>query len=166
MKTKFTCVIVILGFMATGCDKEKQVEPENPSVDLINDQFAGAQAEVREVLDGIFGSIQEKDADKLISNHIYGEKFTEFRDSERRTGGAENEQYERGFVGAISAFEYELEDLKIDVFGDVAIATFHADFRPTIGEDTLQIWGSVTLVLVKIGDTWKITHEHFSPLNV
>lgn len=163
MKIKFTFLIILSTFIIQSCDDDKQTADK--TYDLINDEFPEAQAEVRGVLDGIFKSIQNKDADELISNHIYGAKFTEFRDSEARTGSTENEQYERGFVGAISAFEYELEDLKVDVFGDVALATFHADFRPTIGADQLQIWGSVTLVFVRVDDTWKITHEHFSPLN-
>ncbi|MDZ7692774.1 MAG: nuclear transport factor 2 family protein [Balneolaceae bacterium] len=57
-------------------------------------------------------------------------------------------------------------DLKIDVFGDVAVVTFHADFRPTIGDEIVQIWESTTLVFVKVDGAWKITHEHHSPLNV
>lgn len=69
-------------------------------------------------------------------------------------------------MGAISGFDYELGDLKINVFGEVAVVTFHADFRPTIGADVVQIWGSTTLVFVKVDDDWKITHEHHSPLNV
>ncbi|NOX65957.1 MAG: nuclear transport factor 2 family protein, partial [Chlorobi bacterium] len=55
-----------------------------------------------------------------------------------------------------------LGDLKIDVFGDVAVVTFEADFRPTMQEQVHQIWANVTLVFVKVNDTWKITHEHFS----
>ena len=124
-----------------------------------------AQVEIKEVLDGIFKSIQDKDADKLISYHVYGPKFTEFSNGEPRFGSEVNEQNERGFVGAISGFDYELGDLKIDVFGDVALVTFHADFRPKMGEDIMQIWAQITLVFVKTDNTWKITHEHSSPLN-
>jgi ketosteroid isomerase-like protein len=154
-------------FIIYGCDKGKtEVVPTQTPTDLINNQFPESQAEIQSVLDGIFKSIQDGDADKLISYHIYGPKFTEFRDSERRFNSADNEQYERGFVGAISGFDYELGDLKINVFGDLAVVTFHADFRPTIGEDVPQIWGSTTLVFVKVDNEWKITHEHHSPLNV
>lgn len=167
MKTKFTfLVVVILGFLFSGCNMETKTIETTPTVDLINDQFPEAKAEIQLVLDGIFKSIQENDADKLISYHIYGPKFTEFRDSERRFDSADNEAYERGLVGAISGFDYNLDDLKINVFGDVAVVTFHADFRPTIGEEVHQIWGSTTLVFVKVEGAWKITHEHHSPLNV
>lgn len=164
MKTKITFFLLITGFILFySCEEDNNVEPE---IDLINDQFPESQAEIQTVLDGIFKSIQEKNADKLISYHIYSPKFTEFRDSEPRFNGQENEDYERGFVGAISGFDYNLGDLKINVFGDVAVVTFHADFRPTLGADVLQIWGSTTLVFVKVDGAWKITHEHHSPLNV
>lgn len=160
-------VFFALIYVIAGCDvNAENRESETEDIDLIEDQFLESQAEIQSVLDGIFKAIQDNDADKLISYHIYGPKFTEFRDSEPRYNSQDNEQFERGFVGAISAFDYNLGDLKIDVFGDVAVVTFHADFRPTIGEDVLQIWGSTTLVFVKSDNGWKITHEHHSPLNV
>ncbi len=150
-----------------GCDESTTGnEIPLPEIDLINDQFAESQSEIQEVLDGIFKSIQDNEADKLISYHAYSAKFTEFRDSEPRYNSQENEDYERAFVGAISGFEYELGEKKIAVYGDVAVVTFHADFRPTIGQDVLQIWGSTTLVFVKTDEGWKIVHEHHSPLNV
>ena len=154
MKTKHTLILTMfIGLLLTSCSKK---------VDIVNDEFPQAKVEIKKVLDGIFKSFQDKDADKLISYHVYGPKFTEFRNDAPRFGSKENEEYERGFVGAISAFDYNLGDLKIDVFGDVAVVTFEADFRPTIKEQVHQIWANVTLVFVKYNGTWKITHEHFS----
>ncbi|HCY74420.1 MAG TPA: hypothetical protein DHV28_00730 [Ignavibacteriales bacterium] len=153
-------LIIVFGIVIAGCQPSEKSE-----IDIINDEFSESQAEIKEVLDGIFKSIQDKDDDKLISYHIYGPKFTEFRDGEPRTGSEANEKYERGLVSAVSKFDYELGDLAINVFGEVAVVTFHADFRPTIGEDVNQILGQVTLVFVKTDNAWKITHEHFSPLN-
>lgn len=168
MNTKLTLFIVIaLCYFTTGCDvNAENNEPEITATDLINDTFPEYQAELQSTLDGIFKSLQDNDADKLISYHIYGSKFTEFRDSEPRFNSQENEEFERGLVAAISGFDYELGDLKIDVFGEVAVVTFHADFRPTIGDELVQIWESTTLVFVRIDGEWKITHEHHSPLNV
>ncbi|MCH8169641.1 MAG: nuclear transport factor 2 family protein [Bacteroidetes bacterium] len=157
MKTKLTlALIMIFGILITGCKQNEQ------KIDIVNNEFPEQKAELQKVIDGIFKSFQDKDADKLISYHIYGPKFTEFRNDAPRFGSKENEEYERGFVGAISAFDYNLGNLKIDVFGDVAIVTFVADFRPTIANKVHQIWANVTLVFVKVNDTWKITHEHFS----
>ena len=166
MKTKLTLILLIVfSILLPSCEEKEDIKTKETEIDLINNEFPEAQADIKEVLDGIFKSIQEKDADKLISYHVYSPKFTEFRAGEPRFGSEENEQYERGLVDAVSAFDYELGDLRIDVFGDVALVTFNADFRPTIGGDVVQIWEGATLVFVKIDNTWKITHEHFSPLN-
>ncbi len=168
MKTKLTFLaVIIFSFIFTACDNNDDEFPvELKEFDIIENEFPESKAEIQTVLDGIFKSIHEGDANKLISYHVYGPKFTEFRDSQQRFDSAGNEAYEREFVGAISGFEYKLNDLKINVFGDVAVVTFHADFRPTIGGDVHQIWGSTTLVFVKVEEEWKITHEHHSPLNV
>lgn len=166
MNTKITLVVLIALFGTfAGCDVNNDNDDDQTGNDLITNEFQEAQIEIQEVLDGIFASIQDKDADKLISYHAYGSKFTEFRDSEPRFNSQDNETFERGLVGAITRFDYNLGDLKIAVYGEVAVVTFHADFRPTIGEDVLQIWESTTLVFVKTAGGWKITHEHHSALN-
>jgi ketosteroid isomerase-like protein len=168
MYTKVNLILIAaLLYVIAGCDviaADNRCSDKN--VDLIKNPFLESQDEIQAVLDGIFKAIQDKDADKLISYHVYGDKFTEFRDSEYRFNSEENEQFERGLVGAISGFDYNLGDLKINVFGDVAVVTFHADFRPVFGEDVVQLWESTTLVFVNVGGEWKITHEHHSPLNV
>jgi ketosteroid isomerase-like protein len=167
MKTKWTFLaIIILSIIFSACTEDDTILDEEVKFDIINHTFPESQAEIQTVLEGIFKSIHEGDIEKLLSYHVYSPKFTEFRDSEHRFNAAENEAYERGFVGAISGFDYDLEDLKINVFGDVAVVTFHANFRPTIGGDVHQIWGSTTLVFVKVEEEWKITHEHHSPLIV
>jgi ketosteroid isomerase-like protein len=161
--TNYFAIILVIFILI--CSSSFARDGEEVKVDIVNDEFPEAQAEIQVTLDGIFKSIQDKDADKLISYHIYGPKFTEFRNDGPRFGSEGNEEYERGFVGAISAFDYNLGGLKIDVFGEVAIATFEADFRPTVESQIHQIWANVTLVFVKVNDTWKITHEHFSEFN-
>ncbi len=163
-KSTFFLLFFVTLFLA-GCEAAaSEISTEAPKVDIINDQFPEAQAEIQAVLDGIFKSIQDKDADGLIAYHLYSPKFTEFQNSAPRTGSKENEAGERGLVAAISAFDYELRDLKINVFGDVAVITFNADFRPTIDGVTSEVNNQVTLVFVRADDTWKITHEHISPL--
>lgn len=168
MKMKLNLIIILaLLYVTAGCNANAENNNAvEQNTDLITDPFQESQAEIQTVLDEIFKAIQDNDADKLISYHIYSPKFTEFRDSERRFNSEENELYERGLVEAVSGFDYNLGDLKINVFGDVAVVTFHADFRPHFGDDVVQIWGSTTLVFVKVDGAWKITHEHHSPLNV
>lgn len=155
--------MVILGLLVTGCnEKEPQTQVEEVKIDLVNDEFPEAKEEIKQVLDDIFKSINEGNADQLISYHVYGPKFTEYRNDGPRLDSKGNEEYERGLVGAVTKFDYNLGDLKIDVFGDVAVVTFEADFRPTIEGEVNQMWANVTLVFVRVNDTWKITHEHFT----
>ncbi|MBT8222251.1 MAG: nuclear transport factor 2 family protein [Eudoraea sp.] len=164
MKLRFTITLVLaLTLIHMGCKEteEKEIIPE-PVVDIVQDEFPEYKAEIKEVLDGIFQSFKDKDADRLIAFHVYGPKFTEFRNDGPRFGSAGNEEYERGFVGAIEDWDSNLNDLKIDVFGEVAVVTFEADFRPTMQGNVVQIWANVTLVFVKTEGEWKITHEHFS----
>ena len=135
---------------------------QQANIDIINDEFPEEKEAIQNVLNGIFKGFDDGDADKVISYHVYSPKFTEFRNADPLFGSAENEAYERGLVGAISAFDYHLGGLKIDVFGAVAIVTFEADFRPTIEGEIYQNWANVTLIFVKVDGSWKITHEHFS----
>lgn len=163
MKTINPLFVVLLLFIGFAQANAQSTASTATYGDLFTNDYPEAKAEIRTVLDGIFKSIQDRDADKLISYHMYGPKFTEFKDGKKRTGSKENEAYERGLVDAISGFDYDLEDLLINVFGEVAVVTFHANFRPLIGEEEMQMLGQVTLVFVDTPDSWKITHEHFSP---
>ena len=133
--------------------------------DIINDAFPEAQTEITRILDEIYKSGQAKDLDLLSSYHIYGPKFTKFRNGEPRVDAEKSEQGEREIFAAISNLEYDLRDLKVNVFGDVAIATFHGYFEGKMGEEHQSVQAQSTLVFVKTDDTWKIVHEHSSPLN-
>ncbi len=161
-------LLMISGILLTGCcQKQEKVEVAAvDKMDFVSEQFPNAQKEVKAVLDSLFVSIQKRDVDELLSYHLYSDKFTEFRDGLPRTGATENEVYERQLIENISAFDYELGSLKIDVFDKVAIVTFNADFRPTIGDNVVQLWRQATIVFVKNNGVWRITHEHFSPMNV
>jgi ketosteroid isomerase-like protein len=133
--------------------------------DIINDPFPEAQAEVTRVLDEIYKSAQTKDIDLLSSFHAYGPKFTDFKGGESRANSDKNEQNEREFFTTHSDFKYDIQDLKVNVFGDVAIATFHGAFEANKGDQHLSFQRQGTLVFVNTEGSWKIIHEHFSPLN-
>jgi ketosteroid isomerase-like protein len=57
-----------------------------------------------------------------------------------------------------------LETVKVDVFGDVGIATFILDYSFEVEGATVRKKDRATLVFVKEGGEWKITHEHLSPI--
>lgn len=145
-------------------DEEKKPETTTKTTNPITETYPEAQHEIKQVLDSLFTSIKNKDVDQLLSFHLYNDKFTEFRGGLPRTNAKENEAYERQLIESISAFEYKLNDLKINVFEDVAIVTCNANLIPTINDKAVPLWRQITLVFVKYHNTWKITHEHLSPL--
>lgn len=156
--------IALLAALA-GCQQGTASSDANTQTpDLINDTFPESQAEIQKVIDETFQSLIDRDADKLISFHAYGPKFTHFKDGLPREGSQANEKGERDLVAAISGWEYDTNDLKINVFGEVAVVTYHADFRPTIGGEIKQLLYQATIVVLNTDQGWKITHEHFSPL--
>jgi ketosteroid isomerase-like protein len=150
-------VFIALILSVYGC---KQTER-----DIIKDPFPEVQAEVTRVLDEIFKSGQSKDLDRLSAFHAYGPKFTDFKNGNPRADSEMNERNEREAFSAFSNFKYDLRDLKVNVFGDVAITTFHGYFEADMGDQHLSFQLKSTLVFAKAGGSWKIVHEHFSPLN-
>ena len=167
MKTKLTFVmIMIFGIVITSCkQKEEKVEVEEVKIDLINDEFPEAKQEVMETYEAIVQSIKEGDIDKLISLHAYSPKFTEFKNGELRNGGEANETYERDIFSSVTdVVKFDSNDLKIAVYGDVANVTFHSDFHFKFGEDLVVVNDQITLLFVKTENSWKLVHEHHSPL--
>lgn len=162
--THIITAILILTFF--GC-KEDSVSPTNESsVDLLNDEFPDAKAEVMATFGEIAQSIKDGDMDKLISFHAYTPKFTEFKNGEPRNNGAANEIYERGLFGSVTeVVAFNAEDLQIAVYGDVANLTFHSDFQLKFGDDLAVVNNQISLLFVKTDNGWKMVHEHHSPLN-
>ncbi|MFK5855447.1 MAG: nuclear transport factor 2 family protein [Bacteroidota bacterium] len=167
MRTKLTItLIMVIGIVLTGCNVKEQKVKE-VKIDLVNDEFPEAQAEVMKTFGAIAQSIKDGDMDKLISFHAYGPKFTEFKDGQPRNGGEDNEVYERQLFGSVTkVVKFDAKDLKIAVYGDVANLTFHSDFQLKFGENLVVVNNQITLLFVKTDDGWKLVHEHHSPLNI
>ncbi len=167
MKTKnLLALIMLLGILITGCNqKEKKTEIEDVKIDLLNDEFSDAKQEVKLTMDSISQSIKDNDIDRLISFHAYGPKFTEFRNGEPRNDGAENEKFERGIFGSVTeVVKLDMNDMKVDVYGDVANVTLHSDFHLKFGEELAVVNEQISLLFLKTKNGWRIVHEHHSPL--
>jgi ketosteroid isomerase-like protein len=126
---------------------------------------AEAQAQVRKRLDEIWASASQRDFARLGSYHLYGAKFTEFKDGAPRGNAASGEKGERAFFGALNDSKVSMRDLAVNVFGEVAIATFHGDFAGTMEGHPIAAQLQSTLVFVQDHEEWKLVHEHFSPLD-
>ena len=166
MKTKFTLVLILFCFVLTNCkEKAQSVEVEEVKVDLLNDEFPESKEAISKTMDSIVQSIKDGDIDRLISFHAYSPKFTEFKNGEPRNGGAENEEFERGVFGSVTeVVKFDMNDLNVAVYGDVANVTLHSDFHLKFDEDLAVVNDQIYLLFLNTDKGWRIVHEHHSPL--
>ncbi len=138
---------------------------QEKKVDIINDTFPEAQAEIQKVMEEITQSVKDKDLDKLISFHAYSPKFTEFANGEPRYDSKDNEAHERNIFGSVTeVVKLDAKDMKIAVYGDVANVTFISDFHLKFDENLVIVNNQISLLFAKTDNGWKIVAEHHSPL--
>ena len=140
----------------TSCSSRK-----SNTVDLINNSFPEAQAELQEVIKSLAEDIENDNIKGLKAGHLVSEKFTKFgpRNFERQDVASTNKT-ESAHFGSTSNFKYEIKDLKIDVFGDVGIVTYYP-LVSFVQDGVLKSGsGRQTLIYVNTVEGWKIVHEH------
>jgi ketosteroid isomerase-like protein len=129
--------------------------------------YPAERAQIKTRLQEIFDAAERQDLPRLDTYHLYGPKFTKFPAAPvGRQDAAIARQGEHDGLGAIRALAMQADDLKIDVFGDVGIATFVLHSRFNAGGDPIERQERATLIFVKDHGAWKIAHEHFSPFQV
>jgi ketosteroid isomerase-like protein len=149
---------LLAAFVAAGCGSLRTADP--PASD------AEARAQIERRLQEICVAAENKDFDRLDSYHLYGPKFTKFTGSSPdRLDAAAGQKGEHDGLGAAKGLKMRVDDLKIDVFGNVGIATFILDYSLESGGETVHRKERSTLVFVKEAGDWKITHEHLSRIN-
>lgn len=134
--------------------------------DLIHEMYPKEQAEVESRIQEIMAAARAKDVDRLESYHLYGPKFTKFDDFEPldRQDADTTRRLEREAIAGAREFIPAIADLKVDVFGPVAVTTFVFDYAVTTQDDEqLALRARSTMVLARENSEWKIVHEHFSP---
>ena len=123
------------------------------------------RARIERRLGEIFDAAEKKDFDRLDSYHLYGPKFTKYSGSSAvREDAVAGRKGEHDGLTAIRELRMRAEDLRIDLFGDIGIATFILDSSFKAGAGVVAKRNRGTLVFVKDAGVWKITHEHFSPM--
>ena len=121
------------------------------------------EVQIRQRLDQIIDAAQKKDFPRLDSYHLYGPKFTKFAtESPGRLDAEAARKGEHDGLGAATDLVMRAEDVRINVFGDVGIATFVLDYSFKARTDRIQKKALTTMVFVRDGGEWKITHEHLS----
>lgn len=150
---------VVIGVMTS-----LQISCTNRNVnqeDLIQNNFPEVQAELRAVVQSIANDSETANIEGLQAIHLVSDKFTKFgpRSWNRQDVESTNAS-EAAHFGSIENFKVEVRDLKIDVFGDVAIATYYPYVSFKKDGESKSANGRQTLVFLKANNEWKIIHEH------
>jgi ketosteroid isomerase-like protein len=133
--------------------------------DIMKDAYAADQAQITKTVNDICDAVIKKDFDRLTAFHAYGPKFTKFEDDMlARQDAAVGKKAEQDAFAGVKAFDAKVKDLKVDVFGQVAVATFILVYTADTGKEKMAGQDRTTLVFAKDGGVWKIVHEHLSPL--
>jgi ketosteroid isomerase-like protein len=154
---KLIATVLLVVLLAAGCATTRTADPQA--------DYPEERAQVERRLQEVFAAAETKDFDRLDGYHFYGPKFTKFSDSSsQRLDAAAGRKGEHDGLGSVTGMKMRADALKIDVFGNVAVATFILDYSFTAAGAAVRGKERSTLVFVKDGGGWKITHEHLSPI--
>ncbi|MDG6902114.1 MAG: nuclear transport factor 2 family protein [Nitrososphaerota archaeon] len=119
-----------------------------------------------------FDAGKSKDLTALADFHASRDQFTKFDENPPYTRQSSDEAfvYEQAAFANISDYDYSMEEFRVDLLGDVAIATFYLAYSGMF-VNNYSFEGSpvkaktrVTMVLLRTARGWRVAHEHFSRL--
>ncbi len=133
-------------------------------------QLDQARKDVASLITSYFEVGKSKDITSLSRFFAPSQHFSKFDESPpfTRQNADDAFMYEQARFANISDYEYKIDDLRIDVIGFIAIATFYLNYKGVFVNDysfegsTVSGRSRVTMVIGKFGDEWKIIHEHVS----
>ena len=112
--------VAMLGF--AGCTSSPPAESHD-TADIVNDPFPEAQAAIRAEMLALGDIGRRHDWDGLRAAHMEGLKFSEIGAGLERNDFEEMITGEIARVSAVQNLSIDWRELKIDVFGDAAVAT-------------------------------------------
>lgn len=149
--------VLAVAFLAAGCASPPHTDPQA--------DYPVERAQIENRLQDIFAAAAAKDFSRLDSYHFYGPKFTKFSGSSpERLDADAGLKGEHVGLGTINGLKMKADALKIDVFGNVGIATFILDYSFDSAGVTTHVKERTTMVFVQESGVWKIAHEHLSPI--
>ncbi len=127
--------------------------------------YPSEQAQVAQRLNQIMTAARNKAVDELECYHAFGPKFTKFDDFEplERQDAETTRGLESEAILGVEEFSPEVVDLKVDVFGHVALTTFVMQYDVVAEGERHSFRARATMVFANEGGEWLIVHEHFSP---
>ncbi len=128
--------------------------------------------EIRRVINDIFVAARDKDFEALSELNDWGAGFTKFGDSPplERLDGDNARHYDTVLFTNITDFTCVVEDLRVDIFGDTAVATCYLNYGGIFVNDysfearRVSAKSRATFVLHHAGGKWRVVHQHLSKL--
>ncbi|PWU19564.1 MAG: hypothetical protein C5B50_06265 [Verrucomicrobia bacterium] len=149
------CFSPMIIFFLVGCASAPHARLEG--------DYPTEKAQITERLSQICDACAKKDFVRLDSYHLFGPKFTKFTtQAPDRLDADAARNGEHDSLGAAPDLAMQTEDLKVDIFGDVGIATFILKYSFSGPSGRVEKQARSTLVFVKDHGDWKIAHEHLS----
>ncbi|MFY3739629.1 MAG: ketosteroid isomerase-like protein [Candidatus Nitrosomirales archaeon] len=115
---------------------------------------------------------KSKDLQSIQSMHYNDKRFSKFGDTPPYMRMDFNDacMHEELYFASVSDYDFKIEDLRVDIFDDVAIATFLIEHTGMLVDDysftgrTMSVKSRATMVFQKKDSQWLIIHEHFSKI--
>lgn len=135
-------------------------------------QLDSDEALVKRAVQRAFEVGKSKDLQSIHTMHLNDQRFSKFNDNPpyNRLDYNETCMHEELFFAGISDYDFRIDDLKVDIFGDTAIATFLVEHSGMLVDDysftgrTMKITSRGTMIFQKKDLDWLIVHEHFSKM--
>jgi ketosteroid isomerase-like protein len=126
--------------------------------------------DVENVIRAFYEAGKNKDLPSLADFHAPAGVFSKFDENPPYTRQKSDEAfvYEQAAFANISDYNYKIDDLRIDLLGDAAVATFYLTYTGMFVNDysfegsPVGSWVRVTMVLARTSRGWRIAHEHLS----
>jgi hypothetical protein len=124
------------------------------------------EQQVTSSLHKIFDACKQKNFTALESYHINTSRFSIFKEdgSRERLDARKNNEIIKKELNALDDVEFGISDLKIDVISHAAVATFILSINASIQGTKITGSNRATFVFVEDDGSWKVMHEHFSPV--
>ena len=128
------------------------------------------KADIEAAIRAFFEAGKNKDLTALADLHAPRDEFTKFDENPPygRQNSDEAFMYEQATFANISDYACSIDELRIDLHGDAAVATFYLTYSGMFVND-YSFEGSpvrgrtrVTMVLARSARGWKAVHEHLS----
>ena len=117
-----------------------------------------------------FDAGKTKDLSALADFHAPWDQFTKFDENppSARQNSEEAFVYEQAAFAIISDYSYLIDELRIYLMGDVAVATFYLTYSGMFVNDysfegsPVRARTRATMVMARTAKGWKAVHEHLS----